>query len=147
MPNVLILMTLPKDVRDYYASQLAQRFPELHIDVVDHYSKAPPFMSTADVLITFGPMMKDEALRHSPRVNWVQAPATGSDGLIAHPSLRNDVAITNIRGIHGEAVFEAAITAMLALSRRMSDSVHYQDKHSWTRWPMRLLDRKTVGIF
>src|SRR6266581_2060028 len=147
MPRLLILLTLPKDVRDYYASQLAQKFPELHIDVADHYSKAPPYMSTADILITFGPMMKDEVLRDSPNLKWVQALGTGVDGLIDQPSLRKDVVITNIRGIHGEPVSEAAIVAMLALSRRLPDSVRYQDKHSWTRWPPRLLDRKTVGIF
>jgi phosphoglycerate dehydrogenase-like enzyme len=36
---------------------------------------------------------------------------------------------------------------MLALSRRLHDSVRYQDKHSWTRWPPRLIDGKTVGIY
>jgi phosphoglycerate dehydrogenase-like enzyme len=147
MPRLLILLTLPKDVRDYYASQLAQKFPELHIDVVDHYSKAPPFMSAAYILITFGPMMKDEVLRDSPKLKWVQALGTGIDGLIDQPSLGKDVVITNIRGIHGEPVSEAAIIAMLALSRRLPDSVRFQDKRSWTRWPPRLLDRKTVGIF
>src|SRR5262245_26593701 len=147
MPRVLILLTLPKDVRDYYASRLKQKFPELAIDVVDHYSKAPPFMPETDVLITFGPMMKDEVLRDAHKLKWVQALGTGVDGVIDQPSLKPDVVITNIRGIHGAPVSEAAIMAMLALSRRLPDSVRYQDKHSWTRWPPRLLDGKTVGIF
>jgi D-2-hydroxyacid dehydrogenase (NADP+) len=147
MPRVLILLTLPKDVRDYYAAKLAQKFPELTIDVVDHHSKAPPFMAAADVLITFGPMMKDEVLRHSPKLKWVQALGTGVDGIIDMPSLGQDVVITTIRGIHGEPVSEAAIMAMLALARRLPDSVRYQDQRSWTRWPPRLIDRKTVGIF
>ena len=77
----------------------------------------------------------------------MQALGTGVDGIIDQPSLRKDVVITNIRGIHGEPVSEAAIMAMLALSRRLPDSVRYQDKHSWTRWPPRLLDGKTVGIY
>jgi phosphoglycerate dehydrogenase-like enzyme len=147
MPRLLILLTLPKEVRDTYASRLAQKFPELHVDVVDHYSKAPPFMESADILITFGPMMNDEVLRNSPRLKWVQALGTGVDGLIDQPSLGKDVVITNIRGIHGEPVSEAAIMAMLALSRRLPDSVRYQDKRSWTRWPPRLIDGKVVGIF
>jgi D-2-hydroxyacid dehydrogenase (NADP+) len=147
MPRLLILLTLPKDVRDYYASQLGRKFPELNIDVVDHYSKAPPFMTSADILLTFGPMMKDEVLRDTPKLQWVQALGTGVDGLIDQPSLRKDVVITTIRGIHGEPVSEAAIMAMLALSRRLPDSVRYQDKRSWTRWPPRLIDGKTVGIF
>ena len=65
MPRLLILLTLPKDVRDFYATRLGQRFPQLQIDVVDHHSKAAPFMPAAEVLISFGPMMKDEVLRDS----------------------------------------------------------------------------------
>ena len=147
MPNVLILLTLPKDVRNTYASRLGQKFPELTIDVVDHYSKAPPFMAAADVLLTFGPMMKDEVLHNAPRLKWVQALGTGVDGVLDQPSLGKDVVITNIRGIHGEPVSEAAIMAMLALSRDLPRSIRCQDQRSWTRWPPKLLDRKTVGIF
>jgi D-2-hydroxyacid dehydrogenase (NADP+) len=147
MPRLLILLTLPKDVRDFYASQLGKKFPELQIDVVDHYSKAPPLMPAANVLLTFGPMMKDEVLHDARNLKWVQALGTGVDGLIDQPSMPKDVVITNIRGIHGEPVSEAAIMAMLALSRRLPDSVRYQDKNSWTRWPPKLIDGKTVGIF
>jgi D-2-hydroxyacid dehydrogenase (NADP+) len=147
MPCLLILLTLPKEVRDTYESRLRKRFPELTIDVVDHFSKAPPFMKSADVLITFGPMMKDEVLREAKNLKWVQALGTGVDGIIDQPSLAPDVVITNIRGIHGAPVSEAAILSMLALCRRFPDTVRYQDKSSWTRWPPKLLDGKTVGIF
>ncbi len=147
MSRLLILLTLPKEVRDFYAARLAKRFPDLHIDVIDHFSKAAPFMPSADVLLTFGPMLRDEALQNAEKLKWIQALGTGVDGVIDQPSLRPDVLITNIRGIHGEPVSEAAILGMLALSRRLHDSVRYQDKHSWTRWPPRLIDGKTVGIY
>src|SRR5690242_11710185 len=147
MPRLLILLTLPKEVRDFYAARLGERFPEIKIDVVDHYSKAAPFMPSTDVLLTFGPMLKDEVFHDAPKLKWVQAMGTGVDGVIDQPSLGKDVVITNIRGIHGEPVSEAALMSMLALSRRLQDSVRYQDKQSWTRWPPRLLDRKTVGIY
>jgi phosphoglycerate dehydrogenase-like enzyme len=147
MPRALILLTLPKEVRDTYASRLAQRFPSVRVDVVDHHSKAPPLMPDADVLITFGPMMKDEVLQPAKQLKWVQALGTGVDGLIDQPSLGKDVIITNIRGIHGAPVSEAAIMMMLALSRGFDRGVRNQDKQSWTRWPPRLLDGKTVGIY
>src|SRR5262245_37297065 len=126
MPNLLILLTFPKDVRDYYLTHLRQQFPELTIDLVDHHSKAPPFMANADVLITFGPMMKDAVLAHSPRLKWVQALGTGVDGIVDQPSLGKNVVVTNIRGIHGESVSEAAIMSMLALSRELPRSLRCQ---------------------
>jgi phosphoglycerate dehydrogenase-like enzyme len=147
MPRLLILLTLPKDVRDFYASKLGERFPQLTIDVVDHYSKAAPFMPSVDVLLTFGPMLKDEVFRDAPELKWIQALGTGVDGVIDQPSLRPEVVISNIRGIHGAPVSEAALLGMLALSRRLPDSIRYQNKRSWTRWPPKLIDRKTVGIY
>jgi phosphoglycerate dehydrogenase-like enzyme len=147
MHRLLILLTLPKEVRDFYAARLRQRFPQLQVDVVDHFSKAAPFMPEADILVTFGPMLRDETLHSAGRLKWIQALGTGVDGVIDQPSLRQEVIITNIRGIHGEPVSEAAIMGMLALSRRLHESVRYQDQRSWTRWAPRLIDGKTVGIY
>jgi D-2-hydroxyacid dehydrogenase (NADP+) len=146
MPRLLIVLTLPKEVRDTYASRLAQKFPELVIDVVDHHSKASPLMTSADILITFGPMMKDEVFRHAPKLKWIQALGTGVDGITDQPSLSRDVVVTNIRGIHGAPVSEAALMSMLALSRDLPRGLRCQAERSWTRFPARLLDDKTVGI-
>ena len=104
MPRLLILLTLPGNVRDYYAARLKQRFPELEIDIADHFSKATPLAANADILLTFGPMMKDEVFANAPRLKWVQALGTGVDGVIDQPSLGKDVVVTNIRGIHGAPV-------------------------------------------
>ena len=92
-------------------------------------------MPEADVLITFGPMMKDEVLQRREQAQ-MGAGARHRRRRHHRPAVawQADVVITNIRGIHGEPVSEAAIMAMLALSRRLPDSVRAQDKHSWTRW-------------
>jgi D-2-hydroxyacid dehydrogenase (NADP+) len=147
MSRLLILLTLPPPVREQYRARLAARFPQLGIDMVDHHSKAAPFMGNADALLTFGPMMKDEVLHGADKLKWVQALGTGVDNLIDLPSLRPDVAITNIRGIHGAPVSEAALMMMLGLSRDFAGSLRNQDRQVWTRWPVKLLDGKTVGIF
>jgi D-2-hydroxyacid dehydrogenase (NADP+) len=147
MTRLLILLTLPPAVREQYRARLAARFPELAIDVVDHHSKAAPFMAEADALLTFGPHMKDEVLHGAAKLKWVQALGTGVDNLIDLPSLRPDVMITNIRGIHGAPVSEAALMMMLGLARDFALSVRNQDRQVWTRWPAQLLDGKTVGIF
>jgi D-2-hydroxyacid dehydrogenase (NADP+) len=147
MSRLLILLTLPTQVRDQYRTRLAARFPELGIDMVDHHSKTGPFMSNADALLTFGPMMKDEVLHGAEKLRWVQALGTGVDNLIDLPSLPPDVVITNIRGIHGAPVSEAALMMMLGLARDFAGSLRNQDRHIWTRWPVQLLEGKTVGIF
>jgi phosphoglycerate dehydrogenase-like enzyme len=147
MARLLILLTLPPPVREQYRAALAARFPELTIDVVDHHSKAGPFIGEADALLTFGPHMKDEVLQGARKLRWVQALGTGVDNLIDLPSLGKDVTITNIRGIHGAPVSEAALMMMLALARDFALSLRNQDRQVWTRWPAQLLDGKTVGIY
>ena len=124
-----------------------QAFPELTINVVDHRGKVAPHIATADILLTFTPMMSDEVLRDAPRLKWIQTLGTGVDNLIDLPSLRPDTIVTNVHGIHGAPVSEAVLAAMLALSRQLPGFVRSQDRHQWTKWPVRLLDRKTVGIF
>jgi D-2-hydroxyacid dehydrogenase (NADP+) len=76
----------------------------------------------------------------------VQAMGTGVDNLIELPSLRPDVMVTNMRGIHGAPVSEAALSAMLALSRSLPRIVRNQDRQVWDKVPTRLLTGKTVGI-
>jgi phosphoglycerate dehydrogenase-like enzyme len=92
-------------------------------------------------------MLRDEVVANAPKLKWIQALGTGVDGVIDQPSLGKNVTVTNRRGIHGEPVSEAAFMGMLALSRDLPRSVRSQDQNSWTRWPPKLLDGKTVGIY
>lgn len=146
MSNVLILLTLPEDVRVQYRDRLRALFPDIKVDLVDHHSKVDPFAGEADVLITFGPMLDDRVFALAKRLKWVQALGTGVDNLIDLPSLPRDAIVTNLHGIHGPPLSEAAFAAMLLLSRRMHHSVRAQDRRQWVRWPSTLLNGKTVGV-
>jgi len=147
MRRLLILLTLPQEVRDFYAARLRQRFPQLQIDVVDHFSKAAPFMPETEILVTFGPMLRDEVFASSGKLKWIQALGTGVDNIVDLPSLGKEVLVTNVRGIHGAPVSEATIAFMLSLARDMPRSVRAQEQSKWERWPSALLAGKTVGIF
>jgi phosphoglycerate dehydrogenase-like enzyme len=148
MTNLLILLSLPEPIRHQYRDRLQAAFPQLKIDVVDHRSKVGPYIGETDALITFTPMMSDEVVRNAPRLRWIQTLGTGVDNLVDLPSLGKNVVVTNIHGIHGAPVSEAALCTMLALARGLPRSVRAQDRGEWSRWPPpQLLDRKTVGIF
>jgi D-2-hydroxyacid dehydrogenase (NADP+) len=146
MTNLLILLAMPPETVAQYYPRLRATFPQLTIHVVDHHSKVGPYISGADILMTFGPMVTDEVVREAANLKWIQALGTGVDNLVDLPSLRSDVIITNIPGIHGASMSEAAIMAMLALARDFPGVVRNQDRHRWQRWPARLLDGKKLGI-
>ena len=117
MTNLLILLTLTPELNNQYRDRLKAKFPELKVDLVDHHSKVGPYIGSADILLTFAPRLSDDVLRAGTRLKWVQALGTGVDNLIDRPVLRKDVIVTNVHGIHGPPVSEAAIGSMLALAR------------------------------
>jgi len=146
MTNLLMLLAMPSQIQMQYYDRLHSTFPHLTINLVDHHSKVGPYIRSATILMTYGPMMSDHVVRDAPKLRWIQALGTGVDNLIDLPSLPPDVLITNIRGIHGAPMSEAAIMAMLALSRDFPRVVRNQDRRIWERWPATLLDKKTLGI-
>ncbi len=146
MTSLLILLAMPPEVATQYETRLRAAFPELVIHLVDHHSKVGPYIGEADMLLTFGPMLTDEVVQQAANLRWIQALGTGVDNIIDLPSLPQRVMITNIAGIHGAALSEAAIMAMLALQRGFSRAIRNQDRRAWERWPAGLLEGKTAGV-
>jgi phosphoglycerate dehydrogenase-like enzyme len=148
MPRLLILLTLPPDVTEQYRARLSQKFPEIDIDVITTADKAAVALRDADMLLTFGQMMKNLKLdlATAGKLKWVQALGTGLDGITDQPALKPGVTVTSLHGVHGAPVSEAALASMLALSRDLPGFVRAQDEHAWKRWPAKLLYEKIVGI-
>jgi phosphoglycerate dehydrogenase-like enzyme len=137
---------MPSEIQRQYYDRLHSAFRDLAIHLVDHHSKVDPYIGDATILMTYGPMMSDHVVRNAVNLQWIQALGTGVDNIIDLPSLRPDVLITNIHGIHGASVSEAAIMAMLALGRDFPRVFQNQSGRVWERWPVRLLNEKTLGI-
>ena len=136
MPRLLILLTFPPEVTDQYRSRLSRTFPEIAIEVAATADKAVAALADADMLITFGQMIKNLKLDFAAARNlkWVQALGTGLDGITDQPALNPGVTVTSLHGVHGAPVSEAALASMLALSRDLPGFVpRAQDEHQWKR--------------
>ena len=147
MTQALILLTLPDETLNAYRDRLRAQFPHIKVDLVHHLSEIDPYIADTDVLITFPLMLRDEVLQKAKKLKWVQALGTGTDNLIDLPSLKPEVHVTNVRGIHGAPLSESALCSMLALARRLPRSLRSQAAKTWDRWPSMLITGKTVGIF
>ena len=148
MPRLLIVLTLPPDVTEQYRARLSRTFPDVAIDVAATADTAAAALPQADMLVTFGQMMKNLKLdlAGAAKLKWVQALGTGLDGITDQPALQPGVTVTSLHGVHGAPVSEAALASMLALSRDLPGFVRAQDQHQWKRWPAKLLQGKTAGI-
>jgi phosphoglycerate dehydrogenase-like enzyme len=148
MPRLLIVLTLPPEVIEQYRIRLSQKFPELAIDIASTQDKAAAALGRADMLLTFGQVMKNLklGLEGAGQLKWVQALGTGLDGIADQPALKPGVIVTSLHGVHGAPVSEAALASMLALSRNLPGALRAQGERQWRRWPAKLLHNKTVGI-
>ena len=147
MTQLLLLLSMPEGIRMQYRDRIRAAFPDVTVNVVDHHSKVDPYIASADILMTFGPMMSERVLEQGASLKWIQALGTGVDGIADRATLRKEVVVTNLHGVHGPPVSEAALMSMLALSRGLPRTLRNQAQHKWERFPARLLKDKIVAIY
>jgi phosphoglycerate dehydrogenase-like enzyme len=148
MPRLLIALTLPPEVTEQYRLRLSRAFPEVEVEVAANREQAVAGLPNADMLLTFGQMMKNLKLDFgsAAKLKWVQALGTGLDGIVDQPTLKPGVTVTSLHGVHGPPVSEAALAGMLALARDIPRFVRQQAQQHWGRWPAKLLHDKTAVI-
>jgi D-2-hydroxyacid dehydrogenase (NADP+) len=144
--NLLIFLTHPEPTRSGYEKYLAPRHPELTVRTVGTRDEAFAQRQWADILMCFGPQVKTEFFRDTPKLKWVHVLGTGTDGIIDSPYLGKDVVVTATRGIHGVPMSEMAFLMMLAFNRDFRRIERQRAEQKWERWPGMTLDGKTVGI-
>ncbi len=150
MTNVLVYLTmLPEAARQRCHQFVRDQFPALKVDFAGKLADIDHTIGDADILITFGAHLgrdADNILGRAKNVKWVMALGTGVDHITDVPSLRPEAMVTNMHGMHGVPMTEAAVLSMLALAREMPRMLANQEKHHWERYGARLLYGKTVGI-
>src|SRR5262249_47581302 len=133
-----------------YYNGIASAFPDVTVNPIKDVRAADPHLAETDVLIAFGPHLRDRAdhgLGAAKRLKWFQALGTGVDNIADRAHFPRQVILTNILGIHGACISEGALMAMLNRSRHTPRYFRNQDRHAWERWRCRLIEGKTVGIF
>jgi D-2-hydroxyacid dehydrogenase (NADP+) len=149
MTQVVVLLPFAEGTRQRLRAHLGAQFPNLTAVVVEHRDELMPALAAAEVLMTYGKPLgpkADELIAQAPALKWIQCLGTGLDNIIDLPSLRPDVLVTSTHGIQGGSLSEAAILAMLALSRDYPRFIRNQDRRVWDRWAGSVIEGKTVGI-
>jgi D-2-hydroxyacid dehydrogenase (NADP+) len=144
--NLLIFLTHPEPTRSAYEAYLAPRHPELAIRTVGTRDEALRHAAWADILMCFGPQVKQDFFKSTPKLKWVHSLGTGTDGITDSSHLGEDVIVTATRGIHGVPMSEMAFLMMLSFNRDMRRIERQRHEKKWERYPGTTLDGKTVGI-
>jgi D-2-hydroxyacid dehydrogenase (NADP+) len=140
--NVLILDTYARE----YTAHLSADFPGVTFLPARTFAEAGD-PSKIDILIAFGIAINDKMIASMTRLQWIQSLATGVDHFLRCASLRPEVILTSMRGIHGPAMRETVAFLMLSASHDTPRLARQQAERRWDRstpWP--LLCGKTAAI-
>jgi len=130
-----------------YRSRLLALFPDLEITMSEEQGVLGEGIHSCEILLTFGPVLTDDAFSKNTALKWVQTLGTGVDGVIDRPGFPRTAVTTSMRGIHGPQMSELAFMLMLSLSRNFQRTLDNQAERNWQRWPPRVLYGKTIGIW
>ena len=149
MTSALVILKDPENAAMALERRLPDAFPGVRFESVREVEAARPFLSQTEVLITLGPHLGEGAgavFDAAERLKWVQVIGAGVDNVSGHPALRRGVAVTNVTGVHGPQMSEAAFAAMLGFARDVPRLLRNQAGKAWERFPPRLLHGAVVGV-
>ena len=142
--SVYNLVVFEQHRAEEFTEALQPQFPEVAMYAASNAERLAELVEEMDILLAFG--IPDELLRRASKLQWIQGLGTGVDYITNLPSLRKDMIVTSMRGIHGPQMSEMAFLQMLALGRNFPQMVRNQDLAIWEPWPAKLLWKKKVGI-
>src|SRR5581483_7300736 len=131
--------------------RLRRDFPNVHVTHLPNYDGIETELSDADAAIAWS--LRPEQIKHAKKLRWIHSPAAAVHQLLFPELINSNVILTNARDIHGPVVAEHVIALILALAKKISQSVRLQLRHEWGQqalWddkpPVREIARATLGL-
>ncbi len=111
--------------------RLRAAFPQISWVHLPNYDRVPEEILDTDVMI--GWSIKPQQFREAQKLKWIHSPAAGIHQLMFPELIKSRVVVTNSREVHGMVVAEHAIAMVLALAKRIPQSVRYQFRKEWAQ--------------
>jgi glyoxylate/hydroxypyruvate reductase A len=121
------------------------RLPEAQGGELDRWRS---LLSRAEVMFDFGPPPLHTELAHLPNLRWIQATSAGVGQFVRRVGLDRSpgVVVTTARGVHGRALAEFAVFAMIYFNRDLPEILADQRLHRWSRRSGHLVAGQEVVI-
>lgn len=123
--------------------------PEVRLTTKAELATQPELLARAEVLFT--QHVDARRIAEAKNLRWVQTYGAGVEWLLSDAVVaRDELRITNARGIHAQPIAEHVFGMILAFTRRIDGSVLQQQTQAWKpaelTASLRNLDGKTLGI-
>ncbi|HYL10059.1 MAG TPA: D-2-hydroxyacid dehydrogenase [Candidatus Acidoferrales bacterium] len=113
------------------ADAIRRRWPEMKVVHLPNYDRIAEELPDTDIFIGYS--LRAEQLPQARKLKWIHSTAAGVAQLM-YPELRESgILVTNPTGVFSEPMAEHTLGMMIALARKFSDSVRYQDQKRWAQ--------------
>jgi phosphoglycerate dehydrogenase-like enzyme len=143
--TMALVTTCP--VSDRHLEKIRQIAPDLDIRVFPSIAEAMNDMPQAEILITYGEDLTAEIIRSCTSLKWIHVISAGLERMPFAEIEKQNILVTNARGIHAIPMSEYTMGLILMFSRRFVELYQNQLKHRWDR-TVRIdeLEDKTLGV-
>jgi len=113
----------------WFAERLRKEFPQLEVVRLTTYEGIEKQLADVDILFTQS--LRREQFAVASTLRWIHSPAAAVHQFLFPELINSNVILTNAREVHGPVVAEHVIAVILALAKRIPQSVRFQQKHIW----------------
>jgi phosphoglycerate dehydrogenase-like enzyme len=142
------ILVIDEHYADHYRDRIREKFPQVRVHTALVKETVGEEVREVDAIWGIGTqrIFGEEIVGRAERLRWIQAFTTGTDGILALASLKKDVVVTSMRGIHGPQMSEHAFLFMIGLARDFPRILRNQAKAAWDRFDQTRVFGKTVAI-
>lgn len=114
---------------EWFAENLQKEFPQFEVVRVTSYDGIDPVLSVTEIMFTQS--ISAEQFASARQLRWIHSPAAAVHQFIFPELVESDVILTNAREVHGIGVAEHVMALILAIAKRIPESVRFQQEHVW----------------
>lgn len=112
-----------------FAEKIRGAFPQLEVERVTTYEGIDNELAGAEIL--FSDSLRPEQFAVARNLRWIHSPSAAVHQLMFPALVNSNVILTNAREVHGRGVAEHVMALILAVAKRILESVRFQQKHVW----------------
>jgi len=111
--------------------RLQKTFPDFFFMQLQSYDRVPEEIADADAFIGWN--LRPEQFQIAKNLRWIHSPAAAVHQLMYPELMNSNVILTNSTSVHAPVVAEHAIAVLLAMAKRLPQSIHYQTRKIWAQ--------------
>jgi phosphoglycerate dehydrogenase-like enzyme len=113
----------------WFAERLRDAFPQVQVVHLSDYDHLEDEIRDAEIVVAWS--LRPQQLTVAKKLRWIHSPAAAVHQLIFPELVNSDVVLSNAREVHGPVVAEHVMALILALAKKIPQSVRFQQRHIW----------------